>query len=39
MASKRKRSSIDYSAETIQKEINDVNEVLHRINDFKTGLE
>ena len=39
MASKRKRASTDFSAETIHKEINDANEVLHRINNFKTGLE
>ena len=39
MASKRKRASIDLSTETIQKEINDANEVLRRINNFKTGLE
>ena len=39
MASKRKRASIDFSDETIQKEINDASEVLHRINNFKTGLE
>ena len=39
MALKQKRASIDFSAETIQKEINDANEVLHRINNFKAGLE
>ena len=39
MASKQKRASIDFSAETIQKEINDANEVHHKINNFKAGLE
>ena len=38
-ASKRKRASTDFSVETIHKEINDANEVLHRINNFVAGLE